>query len=83
MLMYVFTVRDSKAEAYLNPFYVQNESLAVRAMKDCINDENHSFAKHIEDYALYALGTYDDVSGKFDLLDAPSHVANLVELKGE
>jgi hypothetical protein len=83
MLLHVFTVRDSKAEAYLQPFYVPNESVARRAMTDCIEDDNHAFGKHPEDYALYALGVYDDSNGKFELLDAPQHLVNLVDLKGE
>jgi hypothetical protein len=29
------------------------------------------------------LGVYDDASGKFELLDAPQHLVNLVDLKGE
>lgn len=83
MIQFMFTVRDDKAEAYFQPFFVTNESLALRAMKDCIADENHQFFKHTEDFSLYALGTYDDTSGKFELLDKPTHLANLVDLKGE
>jgi len=83
MILYVFTVRDDKAAAYLNPFYVQNEALAIRAMRDCLGSSDHSFAKYPEDYSLYQLGTYDDAQGKFELFDKPTHVANLVDLKGE
>ena len=83
MIQYMFTVRDDKAEAYFQPFFVTNENLAIRAMKDCIADDNHQFSKHTEDFSLYALGTYDDSQGKFELLDKPTHLANLIDLKGE
>lgn len=83
MKLEVYTVRDDKAEAYLQPFYMQNESLAIRAMTDCITDANHQFAKHINDYSLYHLGTYSDSSGKFELNDSPKHLINLVDLRGE
>ena len=83
MLLHVFTVRDGKAEAYLQPFFVPNESVAIRAMTDCVTDENHAFGKHPEDYSLYACGVYDDITGKFELLDAPKHLVNLIDLAGE
>ena len=60
MINYVFTVRDEKAESFLTPFYLPNEALAKRAMVDCVNDDNHGFSKHPEDYSLWALGSYDD-----------------------
>lgn len=83
MIQYMFTVRDDKAEAYFQPFFVNNENLAIRAMKDCIGDDGHQFSKHTQDFSLYALGTYDDTTGKMELLDKPTHIANLVDLKGE
>jgi len=83
MKMEVYSVRDDKAEAYLNPFYLNNQSLAIRAMTDCINDENHQFKRHIKDYSLYHLGTYSDSNGKFELNDTPQHVINLIDLRSE
>ena len=80
MIYYVFTVRDEKAEAFLTPFYLPTEALAKRAMVDCVNDSNHGFNKHPEDYSLWALGSFDDMSGKHEILDNPKHVFNLVDL---
>ena len=60
MINYVFTVRDEKAESFLTPFYLPTEALAKRAMVDCVNDDNHGFSKHPEDYSLWALGINAD-----------------------
>ena len=76
----VFTVRDTKAGAYLNPFFMPNEQVAIRSMDHCLRDPNHGFALSPEDYALYILGEYDDSTGKFTLLDAPQHMLNLIDL---
>jgi hypothetical protein len=83
MILNVYTVRDDKAQAYFNPFFMQNDSLAVRAMTDCVSDPSHQFAKHTADFSLWKLGEYDDTSAKFDLLASPQQMLNLVELKGE
>jgi hypothetical protein len=80
MKLQVFSARDSKAGAYLQPFFLPNEAVAVRAMSNCLTDENHAFYRNPEDYSLYILGEYEDTTGKFVLLDAPTHLCNLVDL---
>lgn len=76
----VFTVLDTKAQAYLPPFYIPNEDVAKRAMQQCLMDPNHAFAMSPQDYQLYILGEFDQETGKFTLLDGPTHVVNLVNL---
>lgn len=76
----VFTIRDSKANAYLQPFFMPNEAVATRAMDNCLRDKGHAFYANPEDFALYILGDYDDETGKFVLLDSPQHLFNLVDL---
>lgn len=83
MINQIFSIRDTKANAYLTPFFMNNEAMAIRAITDLANDIEHSFCKHSEDYALYSLGVYDDATGKLEVLDAPLHVVNVVELKSE
>jgi hypothetical protein len=79
-VMKVFSVRDSKAAAYMQPFFSLNEATAHRACGACLIDSNHPFYSTPEDYSLYILGEYDDSSGKFTLLDAPEHLFNLIDL---
>jgi hypothetical protein len=76
----VFTVRDNKAQAYLQPFFLPNEAVAVRGINNCLTDPNHAFSHNPEDYALYILGEYDETTGKFVLLDAPEHLFNVIDL---
>lgn len=65
MKMKVYSVHDQKAEAFLQPFFVQSRGLAVRSFSDAVNDEKHHFNKHLEDYILFELGEYDDATGLF------------------
>lgn len=65
----IFTVYDIKTEAYLPPFYMPTKGAAIRAIMDTLDDPNHQFSKHPEDFTLFHIGTFDDVD------------ANLVSLK--
>lgn len=64
MILKIFTVYDSKAEAYLQPFYMQSKGAAVRAFADSCNDPQSQFFKHPEDFTLFELGEYDDSTAK-------------------
>lgn len=80
MKLRVFTVFDSKAAAYLPPFFMGEMGAATRAFKDCANDPSHAFGKHPEDYMLFCLGTFDDSTALFELLPAKFAVAGALEL---
>lgn len=69
MQLHVFSVRDKKAEAFLPPFFVRARGEAIRSFVDAATD-NKRFGSHPEDYDLYFLGLFDDVSGA---LIAPPH----------
>ena len=59
----VFAVYDSKAEAYLPPFFAQTDGLAIRLFQQAANEENHNFNKWSEDYTLFTIGEWDQDSG--------------------
>ena len=80
MIHHIFTVFDSKAAAYLTPFYAQTKGVAIRQFSDAINaDPSHNFARHPEDFTLFELGTYDDNNSQFTLHDAPQSIGVAVE----
>lgn len=59
----IFAIWDDKAKAYIPPFFMPQVGLAVRAFKDCVNQDGHAFAKHPADYTLFSVGTWDDNTG--------------------
>lgn len=63
MLLEIYSIYDEKSSAYLQPFFMQNESQAVRAMLDIMHDMNHSFYRFASDYTLFKLGTFDNHNG--------------------
>lgn len=80
MIHHIFTVFDSKAVAYMTPFFSISKGAAVRSFSDTLEDCNHPFAKHPEDYVLFQLGTYDDVSAIFDCY-SPVSIGVAIEFK--
>lgn len=64
--MNVYTVRDSKVEAYLPPFFAQNHSTAIRMMQDTANDPATLFHKHPEDFQIFFIAKYDEKTGEIN-----------------
>lgn len=64
MMQKMFSVRDSKAMAFLQPFFSSANGSAIRAFIDAVNDKSTPLAKHPEDYILYEIGCFDDTTGE-------------------
>lgn len=71
MKLKMFSVYDSKAEAYMQPFYSQTTGLALRSFEAACNKEDHDFYKYGADYTLFLLGEFDQNTAKFDLAPTP------------
>jgi hypothetical protein len=80
MLHQVFTVYDSKSSAYLQPFFMQSEPSALRAITDLVDEAGHQFNRHPEDYTLFHLGSFNDELSKFTLHESPRAMNVLLEL---
>jgi len=62
--MKIYTVRDSKAEAYLQPFFAINDNIAMRMMLDTANDQTTLFYKHPEDFQIFVIGKFNEKTGE-------------------
>lgn len=65
MKMVICSIRDSKSEVFSQPMFFQADGQAVRAFSDAVNgsEDNNNFAKHPDDYTLFRIGFFDDVTG--------------------
>lgn len=75
----IYTVYDSKSEAYLQPFFLQTNGQAIRSFSDCANDPNHQFGRHPGDYTLFYLGMYEDGSATFAIEPTPASLGKAIE----
>lgn len=64
-----YVVFDNKAAAFLLPFFMVNDSVAIRAVADAVNDPSHSFSKNPTDYSLFRNGEFDDQVGCLEPLE--------------
>jgi len=69
--MNVFTVYDSAARRYLEPFFAETIEVACRMFRSLVNKDGHQFARFPEDYTLFHLGDFDGETGRISGLDTP------------
>jgi len=79
MVKKIYTIYDEKSEAYLQPFFLDTNGQAVRAVVDCLSDPNHNFARHTSDYTLFYIGEFDDQDATITV--NKHSLGNLVEFK--
>jgi len=78
---HLFSVYDEKADAFTQCFQMKTKGLAIRAIQDLLDDENHQFSKHCTEFVLYQLAEYDLNTG--EVLPNLTPVGRLSELKKE
>lgn len=81
MVLKVFSLYDSKAEAYMQPFFMQGKGQAIRALSDLVADEKSQVSRHPEDFTLFEIGEYDDVRGTFTNCTTPKSLGVAIEYK--
>ncbi len=80
MIHKMFVIYDSKANAYMQPWFLTQNGMAVRAFSDCVNSDDHNFSRHPEDYTLFSLGEFDDQTAKITRAE-PISLGNGVQYK--
>lgn len=77
----VFSIHDSKVEAYLAPFFMRAIGEAVRAFETTVNDPKSLFNQYPGDYTLFHVADYDEQSGIITPLKTFTNLGNAVEFK--
>ncbi len=77
----MFTVHDSKAMAFITPFFAPNIEVGIRSFEVACNDPATGFYHHPGDYTLFALGEYDQTTAKLSLLETPENLGMAIQYK--
>lgn len=80
MNLKIFSIFDSKAEAYITPFFLPNTALAVRAFANCVNSDTHQFGTNPADYTLFLIGDFNDNDAEL-IPCVPRSLGNGLEFK--
>lgn len=67
----VFSVRDSKVDAFMRPFFAQTTGEGLRIWEDSVKSEGSGFQKHPDDYCLFEIGEFDSEKGLLSPLLQP------------
>jgi len=66
----VFSIFDSKAAAFLQPFFSPTAATAVRSFERSAQDEASDFNRYAGDYTLFEIGEWDQSQGTWVAHDA-------------
>lgn len=77
--MKIFTVHDSKAQAYLQPIYFRSTGEAIRAFETTCKDKNSQFAQYPSDFSLLHIGEWNQDTAAIVMLSKPVILTNASE----
>jgi hypothetical protein len=80
-MLKIYAVMDTKAEAFMNPFYVRTLGEAIRSFTDESNKQESPFFKHPEDFNLFELGDFDQFTGVLQPHKAPKSIGTSASFK--
>jgi len=71
MNLSMFTVYDQAAKLHHAPFVMPQIAMANRAFTDWVNNPEHPYGKHPEDYSLLRIAEWNEDDGQLIPLDVP------------
>lgn len=80
MKLQMFSIYDFTAQAYGTPFFTVNKASAQRMVSDLVNNPQSYVYNHVDDYALYFLGVFDDQDGNFETSVPPDMICRCSSL---
>lgn len=66
MKLVACAVYDEKARAFMVPFFTSNIEVAKRSFGAAARTPNQLISQNPEDFTLYQLGTFDDITGQVE-----------------
>lgn len=81
MTLKVFCIKDSKAEAFMVPFFESTVGVAIRRFQIAANKDGSDFQKFGEDFTLFETGSWSDTTGLVTPLDCAKSVINGLDVR--
>lgn len=78
-MMEMFAIYDKAVGAFMAPFFCRSKGEAVRSFMDACSDGKTNFCQHPDDFRLFHLGSFDDVTGV--LHSDSSHPARVIDAR--
>lgn len=72
---------DTKAGAYLPPYFANNLVNAMRQAEMVARDKQNPISMWVEDYALYKVGFFNEYDGQLQAIQPPEFVARMADMQ--
>jgi len=76
----MYSVYDSAVGSYMRPFFCHNDPEAIRTFLMAQKDEATPFFHHPEDYVLFYIGEFEEVTGLIKIPTSPRRVGSAPDL---
>lgn len=63
MVLNIYSVFDKRSDIFATPFFSHNDNTAFRSFHQLRADENSLVSRYPNDFSLFGLGTFDDLTG--------------------
>ena len=77
--MKLFSVQDTKAQAFMNPAAYRTSAEAIRSFQGSCQDPQTSFAKFPSDFILFEIAEWDELTGTLTPHEKPRSLATASE----
>ena len=81
MELKVYSVYDSKTQAYMSPWFARSRGEAIRSFTEAVNDPKSMFHKYPADFTMFELGTWDDQAGTVTLDETKQNIGLATHFK--
>jgi hypothetical protein len=75
----IYCIHDACANAYLKLMFSPNQGLILRSLVDELSRPDSDFLRHPDDYTLFLMGEWDDVTGDIKPLTTPKKIGRINE----
>lgn len=79
----IYSIKDTKADVFLPPFFMRTNGEALRAFDDCVQKSGTPLSDHPEDFHLFKLGDFDQDSGTLIPSVCPESLASAMDFVKE
>lgn len=80
MIQHAFSVFDTAAQRFLEPFWAPTIEFAIREFRRAVNTDGHQFQQFPEDYTLFHVGSFNQERGEMVPLGTPHNLGVAVTL---
>lgn len=76
----IYTIFDSKANAYIRPEYRRSDEEMFAAIYETAKNPESGFHKHPDDYTVYRLGTFDEENAVIEYT-GPQAIGTVLDIR--